>query len=67
MAIEFVKTARIPLDDISVAEDSSWRDLDSKRVEALEKVIYQGDFGNTTLTKPSLLCDQADKAVVVFS
>ncbi len=58
----FLRTERVKLADLSLAGDSGWRDLDESRVGQLEEVLYRGDFGNTTLAKPSVLCDQSDKA-----
>ncbi len=56
-----VKTARINLADLSVQSDSGWRELSDIRVVELEAVILAGDFGNTTLTRPTVLCDQGDQ------
>ena len=53
----YIKTARVKLDDISLAESSGWRPLSAQRVKDLEEVVLSGNFGSTTLTKPSILCN----------
>ena len=57
-------TVRLPLDDISVAEDSGWRVLDEDRVSELLDVFKHGDFGATTLAMPSILCDDDSKPIL---
>ena len=64
MAAIHVKTQRIALDGVSTSEDSGWRDLASSHVADLKAVILAGDFGSSTLAKPSILMDLAEKALV---
>ena len=61
MSAVHVKTERIPLADISVEEDSGWRPVDAQHMADLRAVVLNGDYGNTTLAKPSVLLDQSDK------
>ena len=58
------KTERVTLNQISVAEDSGWRDPADDHVEALKKIVLGGEFGSTTLAKPSLLMDTSGREVV---
>ena len=46
---------RIPLTELSVAEDSGWRSLDESHVKALEETVRGGAWGQTTLVRPSVL------------
>lgn len=55
-----VKTERVKLDDLSTAEDSSWREIDLDEVAKFEKVIYGGEHGKTNLSMSAqVLCDDA--------
>ena len=54
-APKIVGSTRIPLDDLSVAEDSGWRDEDEERVIELVQMIKDGQWGATTMAKPSVL------------
>ena len=58
----YLSTSRVPLHDLSTGPESGWRPLNVKRVAELAEVILKGDFGNTVLGKPSLLCGQDGKA-----
>ncbi len=54
---DVVDTRRIKLDDLSVEEDSGWREWDEERVSQLADAFMTGDFGATTLAIPSVLAD----------
>ena len=54
---------RIPLDQLSVAADSGWRDLDPIHVAELEMVVRSGRWGQTTLARPSVLEASGRKVV----
>ena len=55
---------RVPIDGISVAEDSGWRDLVPERVtELIEDVIKSGDWGSSILAGPKLVVDSHKKRV----
>ena len=43
--------------ELSVAEDSSWRDLDAQQVAEYVKLIMEGNWGLTSLAPPSLIAD----------
>ena len=43
--------------EISCAADSGWRELDPDRVAELEAVVFEGNFGNTSLAAPSLIAE----------
>jgi len=58
----FIKAVKIPLDDLALDTSSGWRDVASDRVKELKDDIYGGNFGQTTLGKPSVLCDCNDQA-----
>ena len=60
-APKLIRSETLPLQDISVAEDSGWREIDSERVEELEKVILDGGWGATSLKGPSLISDDSGK------
>lgn len=59
-----VKAGRVKLHEISIAEDSSWRDLAPDHVESLKAVVLNGDYGSTTLAKPSLVLDQTGNEMI---
>jgi len=53
------KTGTLPLDQISTASDSSWRETDQEEVARLEKIIEDGDYGSTTLSMfAQVVCDE---------
>ena len=54
---------RIPLAELSVAEDSGWRTLDESHVKALEETVRGGAWGQTTLVRPSVLQEGEKKCV----
>ena len=54
---------RIPLTELSVAEDSGWRSLDESHVKALEETVRGGAWGQTTLVRPSVLQEGEKKCV----
>ena len=60
-SIAHVRTGRVKLSDLSIGEDSGWRGLNVRRVDELLHTLKAGDFGKTTLAKPSVLCDQSDQ------
>ena len=46
---------RIPLNELSVCEDSGWRSLEASHVKSLEETVRGGAWGQTTLVRPSVL------------
>ena len=58
----FIKTATIPRDDVAIDSSSGWREKAPDRIAELKEAIYRGEFGQTILGKPSVLCDEADQA-----
>ena len=58
----YIKTARVKLEDISLAESSGWRPVNAQRVKELEEVVLSGNFGSTILAKPSVLCNSDGEA-----
>lgn len=58
MAPATINTIRVALDDISIDQDSGWRDLDSERVSELKDAFKNGDSGLGILAIPSLLEDK---------
>ena len=60
-SIAYVRTERIRLADLSTAEDSGWRAVNNRRVSEIVEVLKAGDFGKTTLAKPSVVCNQSDE------
>ena len=51
----------IKLDDISIEEDSGWREIDEDRCDELEAIILDGGWGATSLKGPSLIADDGGK------
>ena len=51
-----LKTERVMLDDISVCEDSGWRDVDAGEIAILREKFRAGEYGIGILTIPSILC-----------
>ena len=52
-------TGTLPLDQISTASDSAWRETDQEEVARLEKIIEDGDYGSTTLSMfAQVVCDE---------
>ena len=45
----FHSTERIDVDDISVADDSGWRDLDLEECAIIEQSLRDGNYGQTQL------------------
>lgn len=58
LAPETIDTKIISLDDISIAEDSGWRELDAERVTELVDSFRKGEYGHGILTIPSVLSFQ---------
>ena len=54
-AFKILDSKRLMLDELSIAEDSGWRELDSERVAELADLFRAGDYGATTLAAPSVL------------
>ena len=50
-------TRRLALAEVSICEDSGWRDLDLERVAELRALFEAGEYGATTLAIPSILTD----------
>ena len=57
-----VKSERVPLDDLSTCEESSWRDVDLEQVDQYEKDIEAGNHGSTAMGNAQVLCDSAGHA-----
>lgn len=53
----------VKLEEISLADDSGWRELDAERVSELCEVIKGGSYGATSLMGPSLV--QQDNKMVL--
>ena len=51
-----LKTERVRLDDISVCDDSGWRDSDNGEITILREKFKAGEYGIGILTIPSILC-----------
>ena len=51
-----LKTERMRLQEISVEEDSGWRDLSEERAQELYISFKGGEYGIGILTIPSILC-----------
>ena len=60
---ERLGSQRAMLEDLSLEEDSGWRALDITHVEDLKLKILQGEYGQTTMSAPSLLINQSDLAI----
>ena len=50
-----VGTIRIKLDDISLSNESGWRELDPNRVKELVTSFLNGEFNQSIGAKPSVL------------
>ena len=50
-----LKTERVRLDDISVCDDSGWRESDPREIAMLREKFKAGEYGNGILTIPSTL------------
>ena len=53
---DVVGSGRIALHDISLSEDSGWRDLDPEHVVMFVRSIKDGQWGRTQMARPSLRC-----------
>ena len=53
-AEEVIKSEWVDLDILSVAEDSSWRELDEDHIENLICQIEEGKWGRTNVARPSV-------------
>ena len=51
-----LKTERVKLEDISICEDSGWRESDPREIAILTEKFKAGEYGNGILTIPSILC-----------
>ena len=60
-AFKIVDCKRLMLDELSVAEDSGWRELDAERVAEMADLFRAGDYGATTLAPPSVLFSEAQQ------
>jgi hypothetical protein len=65
---------KLRLDEVSLASDSGWRELDNERVDELVAVIMQGSWGMTSLAGPSIVseggtkqCSAEDGKFVIFN
>ena len=56
-AAAIVRVETHKLCEISVAEDSGWRDQDNERVQELTASIMEGNWGFTSLAGPSLVAE----------
>ena len=61
LAPTIVETKTIPLDDLSTAPDSGWREDDERRVDELEVVCKDGSYGQHTMALPSVQVDDAGR------
>ena len=52
-----IRTQLVPLQEVSLATDSGWRDVDEGHVATLKAMITRGDWGSTTLAGPSLIAE----------
>ena len=59
-----IRTQLVPLQEVSLAIDSGWRDVDEGHVATLKAMITRGDWGSTTLAGPSLI---AEGGTIIFS
>ena len=59
-----IRTQLVPLQEVSLAKDSGWRDVDEGHVATLKAMITRGDWGSTTLAGPSLI---AEGGKIIFS
>ena len=51
-----------PLEDLSVAQDSGWRDLQDVRVEALKVDFKDNKYGTGNFCKPSVIISSSSPA-----
>ena len=52
-----IRTQLVPLQEVSLATDSGWRDVDEGHVATLKTMITRGDWGSTALAGPSLIAE----------
>jgi len=52
-----LESHNVEVDDVSIEDDSGWRDLDPRRVQQLVETFIAGDFGTNILRKPSILME----------
>ena len=60
-APKLISSETVLLRDLSVAEDSGWREIDSERVIELTNTILEGGWGATSLKGPSLIADDSGR------
>ena len=60
-APKLIGSKEIKLEEISIAEDSGWREIDEDRCQELEAIILEGGWGATSLKGPSLIADDGGK------
>ena len=51
----FHSPGTLDVDDISIGEDSGWRDLDLQESEKIERRLREGHYGQTQLPLPSVV------------
>ena len=61
---ERVGSDRVSLADLSLEDDSVWRALEASHVEELKTKILEGEYGQTTMSTPTVLVDQNDSPIV---
>ena len=54
---QVVQTILVKLEDISLASDSGWRDVAPDMVNRLKEKLMAGEWGQTTLGNPSIVCE----------
>jgi hypothetical protein len=57
MTTKFLRTERHKPSQVSVADDSSWRNLDQELVDGHIRTIHAGDYGNTSMEQPTLMAE----------
>ena len=60
-APKLIRNETVPLQAISIAEDSGWRETDEERCTELQAIILDGGWGATALKGPSLIADDGGK------
>ena len=68
MAPKVIKDAeRVQIHEVSIEQDSGWRDLDDKRVKELLANFLDGDYGANILRKPTLLWEGGAQGALKLS
>ena len=59
-----IRTQLVPLQEVSLAKDSGWRDVDESHVATPKAMITREDWRSTALAGPSLI---AEGGKIIFS